>query len=388
MKLGFGYKIFLSIALLFLFVIFGFIGSAFTLLVWGQPFLNILLIILLVAIYIFFILGIFKLIKPKPLKIAIISFFSVFLVVFISFQIKEAHEANLATVNDQGVNLYEYQPFKEDTKSVSLEESSFSITDNIPILDGATALYPVYAAFAQATYPERDYDVYHSEIISSTTPEAYKRLMNGDADIIFAAGPSQRQLQEAERAGVELELTPIGREAFVFFVNERNPVDSLSIEQIQKIYSGEITNWSEVGGNNETIRPFQRPNDSGSQTALENLMGDIPLMTPPTEDIVSGMGGIISQTSSYRNHRNALGYSFRYFSTEMVQEGEIKHLAVDEVYPDKEAIRSDKYPIAAEFYAITAGSDNPNIAEFIEWILSEQGQRIIEKTGYVPVKEF
>jgi len=159
----------------------------------------------------------------------------------------------------------------------------------------------------------------------------------------------------------------------------------LSIEEIQGIYSGEITNWQDVGGEDENTRAFQRPEDSGSQTALENLMEGFSIMEPPTDDVVGGMGGIISETADYHNYSNSIGFSFHYFSTEMVQNGDIKHLEIERGYPYKESIRNDSYPIASEFYAVTAGSENPHIEDLIEWILSEEGQELVEKLGYVPV---
>jgi len=187
----------------------------------------------------------------------------------------------------------------------------------------------------------------------------------------------------AKKQGVELKLTPIGREAFVFFVHAKNPIKKLSIKQIQEIYAGKIINWKEVGGRDEKIRAFQRPEESGSQSALIRLMDGIPLMDPPSEDIATGMGGIITETTNYRNKTNAIGFSFRKFSQEMVHNGEIKYIAVEGVLPTKENIQQEKYPIVAEFYAVTAGSKNPHIDEFIKWMQSGQGQKIVEKTGYV-----
>ena len=113
--------------------------------------------------------------------------------------------------------------------------------------------------------------------------------------------------------------------------------------------------------------------------------GIIPIMDPPTEDIASLMGTIIGQVSDYKNHNNAIGYTFRYYSSQMVNNNKIRLLAVNGVEPTVETIRSGEYPITNEFYAVTAGSDNPHVEAFLEWILSEEGQEIIEKTGYVPV---
>ncbi|GGM22178.1 hypothetical protein GCM10011351_05090 [Paraliobacillus quinghaiensis] len=296
------------------------------------------------------------------------------------------YERSLATLDDQEVDMSLYRPFDNDGRLVTLDnKASLQIEADLPVLDGATALYPLYAAFAQETYPEKSYSIEESEVIVSKTPYAYKNLISGNVDIIFAAGPSDRQVEAAETKGLKFDMTPIGREAFVFFVNASNPVDELTTEQIQSIYAGEITNWSEVGGKNQDIQAFQRPDDSGSQTTLEKFMGNKSLMKAPTDDIVTGMGGIISETANYTNYRNAIGYSFRYFSMDLIQNNEIKHLAIDGVYPDKKTIRTGEYPISKEFYAITTDTDNPNVDRLIEWILSDQGQKLVEETGYVPV---
>ncbi|GJM69635.1 hypothetical protein HMSSN036_18510 [Paenibacillus macerans] len=173
-------------------------------------------------------------------------------------------------------------------------------------------------------------------------------MLDGQADVIFAAAPSSLQLAQAKRQGLELKLTPIGREAFVFFVHADNPVQGLSTQQIQAIYAGEITDWSEVGGRSGKIRAFQRPEGSGSQTMLQKLMEGKELMAPRKRRGV-GDGGIIAQTADYRNYPNALGYSFLFFATEMAHNGQIRLLEIDGVKPDKTTIQSGEYPLAAEF---------------------------------------
>ena len=266
-------------------------------------------------------------------------------------------------------------------------------------LDGATALYPVYSAFVQAVYPDTAEGIYdpqalHEIVQCSGTVAAYERLLDGTADIAFAAAPSQAQLDAAAAAGMEYHLTPIGREAFVFFVNSRNPVTELTVAEIQGIYTGEITNWAEVGGKKQSIRPFQRAENSGSQSALERLMEGLPLMEPEMEDRLASMGGIIREVASYRNFRNAIGFSFRFYATEMVENGDIRLLALDGVEPTREAIREGTYPITETFYAVTAApvgepareERDQTVAAFLDWILSDQGQRLIEETGYVALK--
>ncbi|WP_099156937.1 PstS family phosphate ABC transporter substrate-binding protein [Virgibacillus ndiopensis] len=335
------------------------------------------------------ILAIYGQFYKKKVRVSAITFVAVAVVSCFSYEGYQMYINSLEVVSTQDVDLTQYRPFVENTKVVSLnDESTFTINDQLPKLDGATALYPVYAAFGRAVYPEKDYPLEdkNSEILSSQTSNAFDRLIRGEVDIVFMAHPSEVQMNSAEQMGVELTLTPIGREAFVFFVNKDNPVEKLTINQIQKIYSGEITNWREVGGNDEVIRAFQRPEGSGSQSSLISFMDGIPLMEPPNEEIVSGMGGIITEISEYKNRSNAIGFSFRYFSHEMVKNGKIKNIAVEGVLPTKETIQNNSYPIVAEFYAVTANSSNPHVKEFIEWMQSDQGQQIVEKTGYVSVK--
>ena len=315
-----------------------------------------------------------------------------------------AYNDSIPVMEDRDSLIYQYEPFAEGTKAVYLDEESTLKFDTPTIdMDGATALYPIYSGFVQAVYPEGKYDIYDfkydeadglGQVTCTGTVEAYERLIRGKTDVIFCAAPSKDQLALAESLGVELHMTPIGREAFVFFVNSENPVTGLTVEEIQGIYTGEITNWKDLGGKNQRIRPYQRMENSGSQSALLRLMEGLPLMEPEKEDRIAGMGGIITQVASYRNHKNAIGFSFRFYSTEMVENDQIRLLALNGVEPTRETIRSGEYPIASNFFAITAApigqpapeESNEDLRAFLDWILSEQGQQIIEKTGYVGVK--
>ena len=346
-------------------------------------------LILAIAIFLFllFVLNLFEFFRTNKRKVVffIIAFLGIGLTSI--FPIYEAYKNQLETV-DSEVNIYEYMPFAENRKIAALHETAtLELNDNLPKIDGATALYPLYSAIVQAIYPEKEYDLYNSEVMVNTTPTAYTKLIDGEVDMIFAAAPSISQENRAGQRGLELKLTPIGKEAFVFFVNNKNTVDGLSREQLKGIYSGKITNWEEVGGKNDAIRAFQRPEDSGSQSALQSFMGETPIMAAPTEDIASGMGGIINEVAQYKNFKNAIGYTFRFYSTQMVQNNKIKLLEIDGIAPTKENIRNNSYPITSEFYIVTAGTQNPNVEKLIDWILSPQGQQLIEKAGYIPINE-
>ena len=334
--------------------------------------------------------------KPQAHRIVGYGFLAVCLL-SLGYIAHGIYQDSLPTVDDRSLMLLDYQPFSRDNQLVTLDEpADFQLETPWALrLDGATALYPVYAAFAQAVFPESDdYVPFHSTVECNGTIDAYQRLINGEVDMIFAAAPSQAQLEAAEHAGMELHMTPIGSEAFVFFVNNKNPVTGLTVEQVRGIYTGAITNWSQVGGRRQSIRPFQRAENSGSQSALQRLMGDLPLIEPEEEDRVAGMGGISREVASYRNYRNAIGFSFRYYATEMVRNGDIRLLALDGVEPTKETIRDSTYPISSYFYAVTAApigkpapeERNETMAAFLNWILSPQGQTLVEETGYVGLR--
>ncbi|HJV32368.1 MAG TPA: substrate-binding domain-containing protein [Bacillales bacterium] len=272
------------------------------------------------------------------------------------------------------------------------DASTFKIFNkqDMPILDGATAAYPVYAAFAKAVYKNIEHNNLTDngfEIVNiTTTINAFERLVSGDVDIFFGAQPSAEQKRLAEQSGKELVLTPIGKEAFVFFVNKKNPVNELTTQQIKDIYSGKITNWEQVNGENNKIRAFQRPENSGSQTIMEKFMGDTPLMDPLKEEI-SGMGEIMEEAANYRNYKTAIGYSFRFFTTGMNPNNEIKLIPINGIEPSTENIQSGKYPYVVNLYAITL-KDNPKttINPFLKWMQGEQGQKLVEDIGYVPLK--
>jgi phosphate transport system substrate-binding protein len=265
--------------------------------------------------------------------------------------------------------------------------STFTIKNSseMPRLDGAEAAYPVYSAFANAVYENISKVDNVMDIVSFTnTIYSYERLLSGEVDIYFGAEPSKEQQEMAIRQGKELVMTPIGKEAFVFFVNPENKVDSLDVSEIQSIYSGKIKNWSELGSKNERIIAFQRPKNSGSQTLLEKIMGDTPIMEPLKEDVPEGMGGIIEQVADYRNYDNSIGFSFRFFATGMRDNSKIKLLAIDGVEPTPENIASEKYPFTANLYAISLKDNTKTTIEpFLEWMKGPQGQEIIEKIGYI-----
>lgn len=267
-----------------------------------------------------------------------------------------------------------YLPFDENSEIVK-RDASLSLTDNLPVLDGATALLPVYSAIIHAVYPEGSCKFDGTEFAEDSamqyknTVRGYKAIVDGETDILFCAGPSEAQKAYAAEQGVELVYVPIGLEAFVFLVNENNPVEDLTTEEIRAIYAGEITNWKEVGGENRTVNPLTRLEGSGSQTAMESFMKGTPIEKSP----FSFLGA-------------SIGFSFRYYVSGIVGNGDVKMLSVNGVEPSNENVKNGTYPIVAQFYAIyRADNENPNVRRLVDWILSDEGQELIEACGYVGI---
>jgi len=299
----------------------------------------------------------------------------------------EKYDQSITINTAPNINVHEYLPFREDSKIVKMDSKTLKLTDNLPVIDGAAAFFPVYSAFVNAVYPETT-ELYDGVFEYNNTPGGYQLLAEKGIDLFLGVYPSEEQKAYAEECDTTFVYTPVGTEAFVFFVHKDNPIDNLTTEQIKGIYSGEITNWKQVGGKNEEIAAFQRNDGSGSQSMLQRFMGDTPIMEAPTEMVNTMMSGIIEQVSSYRSKSNSIGFSFRYYVEGIIQNPDIKVLSVDGVAPTAENIRNGSYPIVTPMYAVTYEENtNENVDLLLQWILSEEGQYIIEETGYVGVSD-
>ncbi|MBO4327067.1 MAG: substrate-binding domain-containing protein [Clostridia bacterium] len=283
------------------------------------------------------------------------------------------------------IDVSRYLPFEADSELARTGSSlKFEEGEYLPVLDGAAALVPVYASVIDNCYPEGcvtyeggrfSDDNYYGENFApdsvmqyQNTIRGFNALVDGNVDLFFTAHPSAEQLEYANDKGVELKLVPVGLEAFVFFVNRGNPVDGLSVSQIRSIYRGEIKNWKEVGGANKLINPLTRVEGSGSQTMMEKFME----------------GNMIKSRDPLAVFGGSIGYSFRFYLSGMVADENVKMLSVNGVFPSAENIRNGTYPITASFYVVYRADDTaPNVERLVEWLLSPEGQTMIEACGYV-----
>ena len=277
----------------------------------------------------------------------------------------------------------------EDSASSAAPAEPFLTPEEFPGVDGSTACIPLMAQIMADT-TGADLTEAQSAISVSTTAYAWENMGVYDSDlaqllIVYEAPDYVKD--EIAQAGTQLEQKAIGRDALVFIVNEDNPVQSLTQDQLREIYAGHITNWKDVGGDDTPIVAFQRGEDSGSQTLFQNLLiGDGELMEAPTELAPASMGGLVDSIASYNNSANAIGFSVYYYIDQMYSQPGLRLLAVEDVTPSNDTIASQEYPLCNDFYAViraSAAADSPE-RQVYDWLSTEDGVRCIEKAGYVP----
>lgn len=309
------------------------------------------------------------------------------------FLVSSLYEKKLNQNGD--VNNNSSQDNTQDTSKNDEEEISSEplyTLDNYPKVDASLATQPLTNAFIK-NFVGEDVDV--NKLDYTNTHPGYVRLINDEVDLIVVTEPSKEELELAKQKGVELEVIPVVKEGFVFYVNSNNKVDSLTKDQIQGIYSGEITNWKEVGGEDMEIKPFQRPTNSGSQTGMLSLvMKDKKLMDPLKENLVDTMAQIINFVSSYENGKNSIGYSYYYYATTMYEgidkeiASNIKLIGIDGVKPNAKTIQNGSYPYTTAYYIVINKADDENSPsrKLANLMLSKRGQQVAKNAGYVPVK--
>ena len=274
----------------------------------------------------------------------------------------------------------------KSTQSRSTADIFVFSRENFPRLNGSTSTVPLGEAIASVLLGETREEV--SDLISfDKTTRAYSALLRGEADLLIVGEPAESTFEEKDELHFDWEMEAFATDGFVFLVNAQNPVDSLTIEQIRKIYTGEIENWKDLGGENREIIPFQRNEEAGSQNIMKKLVMDgLEMLEPPLAYLIDTMEGLMKAVRSFDGSPGAIGYSVYYYAEEMDMAGGLKFLAINGVEPNPDTIRSGEYPLLNPKYVVMNAKtpeDSPTRLLY-NWILSEEGQRLIAHEGYIP----
>lgn len=215
-------------------------------------------------------------------------------------------------------------------------------------------------------------------------------LVNGTVDIANASRQIKaEEVDEAKSNGIEPVEHIIARDAIAVIVNPENPVDQLTLQQISDIYSGKITNWSGVGGEDRPIVKLSRETNSGThvyflETVLrlgskedKTLFSTDTLLLPSSE-------GIIAEV---RQNPNAIGYDgLGYVPKDLKTIAIAKEAGGEYILPSIATVNEKTYPIARDLYMYTNGEPTGNLKEYLDWILGTEAQQIVADLGFVPVK--
>jgi phosphate transport system substrate-binding protein len=215
-------------------------------------------------------------------------------------------------------------------------------------------------------------------------------LINGTVDLANASREiKQEEIANAQANGILPVEHIIARDAIAIVVHLDNPVDQLTIQQISAIYSGELTNWSEVGGEDRPIVCLSRETNSGTHVYfLEEVIRqgnpeDRTLFATSTL-LLSSSEGI---TAEVRQNPNAIGYDGLGYVTEDMKVLAVAQRAGEEyVLPSIDTVNNATYPIARDLYVYTAGEPEGDVLDYLEWILGTEAQAIVSRLGFVPVE--
>lgn len=213
-------------------------------------------------------------------------------------------------------------------------------------------------------------------------------IKDGVSDLAFIVEPDSYLTAEAEKIGIKPESVTIAHDCLVFFTSRDNPVSGLTQDQIRDIYSGKITNWREVGGNDSKILAYQRDHSTDSQRFMERavMKGENMASAADSYQEHSVTHDYAPRIGEYRNTESSIGYVMGYCLERLYSSEDIKILCIDGVFPDNRAVRNGWYPFTQTYCAVTAKGGDKRAEEICSYLLSDEGQQIIQYAGFCPAR--
>ena len=240
---------------------------------------------------------------------------------------------------------------------------------------------------------QREYQLEHTDVRISVTGggsgTGITAMISNTVDIANASRAIKEEEREQALAnGVNPIEHVVARDAIAVIVNLENPIQELTLQQVSDIYSGKIQNWKDLGGDDRPIVKLSRETNSGTHVYfLESVirLGNKEDKTLFSRDtlLLPSSEGIIAEV---RDNPNAIGYDgLGYITPEVKVIAIARDEASDYIMPSVETVNQDLYPVARDLYMYTNGEPQGLIAEYLEWIHSAAGQKIVKDLGFVPV---
>ncbi len=207
-------------------------------------------------------------------------------------------------------------------------------------------------------------------------------LLNGTTDICNASRDmKEKEYKLAERNNMDVKRFSVALDGIAVFLNENNPVTDLTIAQLKDIYTGKTTNWKDVGGSDAMIILYGRENNSGTYAYFREHVLEGEDYSEKTQTLP----GTASVVNAVTKDVNGIGYGGIAWATGVKHAGVKVNDTTMAVHPTMEAVSNGSYPIARELYFFTNGAPSGDLKAFINWCLTEEGQKVAEETDYVPL---
>lgn len=202
-------------------------------------------------------------------------------------------------------------------------------------------------------------------------------LINGTTDICNASRPMKKsEIQKLKERfgslGVEI---PCAKDGITIYLNPKNSVTNLTMDQLKAIYTGKITNWKDVGGKDAKIILYSRENNSGTYVYFKDNVLKGQDYSPSCQNL-PGTAAVVNAVSK---DANGIGYGGHGYSTG------VKMCNVNGVEPTEANIGKGKYPISRSLYMYLKSRPTGNVKKFIDWVLSPEGQKVVKEVGYFPL---
>lgn len=251
-----------------------------------------------------------------------------------------------------------------------------SASEQVIVVKGSTTVLPIAQPCAEVFMDQNpDIDI---SIQGGGSGVGITSLIDGTCDIGNSSRPvKEEEVAKAKEKGVELFANIIAKDAMAVIVHTSNKIDGLTLEQIKAIYTGEISSWSPVGGADRMIVVVSRDSASGTFEAFNELALHKEKLRP--DALMQASNAAVATTVA--NTPGAIGYVGLGYVT-----SQVKAIKVNDIIPSKETVNDNSYPLARPLFMYTNGEPEGIVKEFIDFVLSAEGQKLVEENGFIRVK--